>query len=76
MILENAVNCLMKSYLVFNLTKRSLIKIGKKENSNLAIVDVTVSKEHAFMKMTRNKDGMNKLILTDEWSKFGTFVLL
>jgi hypothetical protein len=66
----------MKCYLVFNLTKRPLIKIGKKENSNLEIVDSTVDKEHAFIKMIRNNDGINKLILKDEGSKFGTFILL
>jgi hypothetical protein len=54
MILENVFNPLVKSYFVFNLTKRSLIKIGKKDNSNLAITDITVSKEHAYMKITKN----------------------
>ncbi len=54
MILENVFNPLVKSYFVFNLTKRSLIKIGKKDNSNLTITDITVSKEHAYIKITKN----------------------
>jgi hypothetical protein len=65
MILENVFNPLVKTFFVFNLTKRSLIKVGKKEGSNLAISDITVSKEHAFMKIAKNQDGLNKLVLTD-----------
>lgn len=53
-----------------------MIRIGKKENCNLSVVDITVSKEHAFMKMIKDKNGINKLVLTDENSRFGTFILL
>lgn len=57
-------------YIVNFGTKKEL-KIGRNHEVEISIPDISVSREHASLKLVDNK-----VILSDKRSKFGTLVLL
>ncbi|CAK61402.1 unnamed protein product (macronuclear) [Paramecium tetraurelia] len=56
---------------IVNFGSKKELKIGRNHEVEISIADISVSREHAHIKLVDNK-----IILSDKRSKFGTLVLL
>lgn len=71
MILESDIDCPSKAVHIMNFGEKQVYTVGRRINNDIAISDISVSRNHATFK--KEKD---KVFLMDLDSKFGTFVKL
>ena len=72
MIIESVTQTTSKTIHVINFDARESIKVGRAQIAEVRITDISVSRHHS--NLTLNLDG--SVSLSDNYSKFGTLLLL
>ena len=72
MVIESVSNTNSKTIHVINFTSRSRIKVGRGQNAEVRITDISVSRLHTFITCTK----FGNVFIEDNQSKFGTLVQL
>ena len=72
MIIESVTQTTSKTIHVINFDALTSVKVGRAQNAEVRITDISVSRHHS--NITLNDDGT--VSLTDNYSKFGTLKLI
>ena len=72
MIIESVTQTTSKTIHVINFDALNSVKVGRAQNAEVRITDISVSRHHS--NITLNEDGT--VSLTDNFSKFGTLKLI
>jgi pSer/pThr/pTyr-binding forkhead associated (FHA) protein len=70
MIIESVTNTNSKTIHVINFSNRSRIKVGRGQNAEVRITDISVSRLHTFITCTK----LGNVYIEDNMSKFGTLI--
>lgn len=70
MIIESVTNTTSKTIHIINFNARRKVKVGRGQNAEVRITDISVSRFHTQIKLNKNGD----VIISDNQSKFGTLV--
>lgn len=71
MILESHIESLSKAVHVIDFQRKTDFDVGRRITNDITVSDISVSREQATIKLVKGK-----IYLSDNDSKFGTFVLI
>eukprot|EP00350_Pseudokeronopsis_sp_OXSARD2_P005236 CAMPEP_0170546924 /NCGR_PEP_ID=MMETSP0211-20121228/5298_1 /TAXON_ID=311385 /ORGANISM="Pseudokeronopsis sp., Strain OXSARD2" /LENGTH=220 /DNA_ID=CAMNT_0010851651 /DNA_START=575 /DNA_END=1237 /DNA_ORIENTATION=+ len=70
MVIESVTNTTSKTIHVINFSQRRKIKVGRGQNAEVRITDISVSRFHSQIKLTKH----GTVQIEDNQSKFGTLI--
>lgn len=72
MIIESVTNTTSKTIHVINFNQRNKIKVGRGQNAEVRITDISVSRFHSLIRLSKK----GEVFIEDNQSKFGTLMEL
>ncbi len=70
MVIESVTNTTSKTIHVINFNQRRKIKVGRGQNAEVRITDISVSRFHSQIRLNKN----GEVFIEDNQSKFGTLI--
>ena len=70
MVIHSVTNTTSLTIHVINFTERKKIKVGRGQNAEVRITDISVSRFHSLIRLSKK----GKVFVEDNQSKFGTLV--
>ena len=71
MVLESDIECLSKAVHVIDFSVKSTFDVGRRVTNDITVSEISVSRMQATIQMLNNK-----IYITDNDSKFGTFLMV